>query len=66
MVKITIDKERCKGCGLCVEACPLKIIKLTSKLNKSGMHYAIVDGSKCTGCGSCFLMCPDLCIEIEK
>ena len=66
MVKINIDKEKCKECGFCVSACPIKIIKMSSKLNKKGYHYAEVDAEKCTGCGLCFQMCPDLAIEIEK
>ena len=67
MVKITIDSEKCKGCSFCVTACPIKIIKMSSSMNKKGYCYAeIVDIEKCTGCGLCFQMCPDLCIEIEK
>ena len=67
MVKITIDKERCKECSFCITACPIKDIKMSSSMNKKGYHYAeIIDETKCTGCGLCFQMCPDLCIEIEK
>jgi len=67
MVKITIDPEKCKECGFCITACPIKNIKMSSSLNKKGYHYAeIIDVNKCTGCGLCFQMCPDLCIEIEK
>lgn len=67
MVKITIDRERCKECSFCVTACPTNNIKMSSSLNKKGYHYAeIIDEKKCTGCGLCFRMCPDLCIEIEK
>ena len=67
MVKITIDKERCKGCSFCTTVCPIKNIKMSFSLNKKGYHYAeIIDEKKCTGCGLCFQMCPDLCIEIEK
>lgn len=67
MVKISIDKEKCKECSFCVTACPNKIIKMSSNLNKKGYHYAeIIDKEKCTACGLCFQMCPDMCIEIEK
>lgn len=66
-VKITIDKEKCKGCMLCVKACPQKTIKASGKVNKSGQQYVIVEHpEKCTGCALCFLMCPDCAIEIEK
>ena len=67
MVKIIFDIEKCKGCGLCVEACPTDNIRMSKKMNNKGHHYAeIVDKDKCTGCGMCFQMCPDMAIEIEK
>ena len=67
MTNITFNIEKCKGCEFCVGACPLRLIKMSNKLNKKGYHYAeISDKEKCTGCGMCFQMCPDLVIEIEK
>jgi len=66
MVIITIDTEKCKACGLCIDACPIKILKMSSGLNKKGYHYVEVDKKKCIGCGMCFQMCPDLVIEIDK
>ena len=67
MVEIKFNIEKCKGCEFCVDVCPVGNIRMNSKLNKKGYHYAeIVDKEKCTGCGLCFQMCPDLCIEIDK
>ena len=67
MVEIKFNIEKCKGCELCVAACPIGDIRMSKKLNKKGFHYAeIIDEKKCTGCGLCFQMCPDLVIEIEK
>ncbi len=64
--KITINKERCKGCELCVAICPQKIISVSRGVNKKGLRYVeITDKDKCTGCGMCFIMCPDCAIEIE-
>ncbi len=67
MVEININSEKCKGCGYCVIVCPKKNIRLSSKLNKKGYHYAeIISEKNCSGCGMCFQMCPDLCIEIKN
>ena len=60
-----IDKEKCKGCVLCTEACPQKILEMSTKVNKRGLHYVeITDTGKCTGCALCALVCPDCAIEI--
>lgn len=65
---ISIDTERCKGCGLCVEVCPKHLISLSKKeINKHGYFFAeTTDEAKCTGCASCGIMCPDACITIYK
>ena len=62
---IKIDTERCKGCVLCINICPQKILKLTDKVNKKGHRYVVAeDAGKCTGCKLCVTMCPDCSIEI--
>jgi len=67
MIRITIDRERCKGCSLCIPFCPQKIIKLSEGINSSGYHPAeVTDPGRCTGCAACAKMCPDLAIEIVK
>ena len=68
MVKITFRSDRCKGCGLCVTACPKKLIVLDQeKLNTQGHHpAAITDPSACAGCASYAMICPDCVIRIEK
>ena len=67
MPKVVIKKEKCKGCGLCIEFCPVKIISLDKNINDSGINVAIVgDVSKCKGCAFCALVCPDCAIEVYK
>jgi len=56
---LKVDGEECKGCGLCVEACPPKVIRLSDKLNHYGYRMATYAGAGCTGCGICFLVCPE-------
>lgn len=66
--KVTFDKERCKSCGLCVDACPKGIIQIDqSVINQKGYNPAvIVDIENCIGCANCALMCPDIVITVEK
>lgn len=68
MPKITVNEDVCKGCGLCVEACPRKIIALNKeKISAKGYHPAqLIDAEKCTGCTSCAMMCPDVAITVER
>lgn len=64
--KILIDKERCKGCELCVSACTHVVLKMADGLNSKGYHFAkIQEPEACTGCQQCAQMCPDAAIEIE-
>ena len=56
---VSIDPEECKGCGLCVEACTPKVLKLAEHLNRYGYHPAVYLGSGCSGCGLCFYACPE-------
>ena len=64
---IQIDRERCKGCTLCIEFCPKTSISLSEKLNLKGYFVAAFDaGGDCTGCGSCALMCPEVAIGVER
>jgi NAD-dependent dihydropyrimidine dehydrogenase PreA subunit len=56
---LRVDQNECKGCGLCAEACPPKVIRLSEQLNHYGYRPASYAGSGCTGCGICFLVCPE-------
>ena len=68
MYKVTIHRDLCKSCGLCIEYCPRKLLKLDTELNRRGVHPARFNGSpeKCTGCGNCAAICPDAAIEIDE
>ena len=57
--KVTIDTEECKGCGVCVDACPPKCLLLLPELNAYGVHPAHCTGENCSGCGICFYVCPE-------
>lgn len=68
MASININGVLCKGCGLCVNACPQKILEI-SKTNINNSGYYIVENinmAKCSGCAACAIMCPDSVIEVDK
>jgi 2-oxoglutarate ferredoxin oxidoreductase subunit delta len=65
--KITISREYCKGCEICVSFCPKKMISLSAELNNSGYSTAVYSESgECTGCAVCALVCPEAAIEVYR
>lgn len=67
MAKVTVDFQNCKGCGLCVAACPKKILRLGNVSNNKG-YYVVecFDKEACVGCAACAHMCPDSILEVER
>ncbi len=69
--KIVIDRERCKGCYLCIEVCPFHVIEVDTDLNRKGYRPALFkgvseDGKGCTACTQCALVCPEVAIEVYR
>lgn len=61
--KIHIIKDRCKGCGYCIEFCPREVLRVSKEFNKKGYHPPMVvkpDG--CLNCHYCELLCPEFAI----
>lgn len=65
MPRIIIDQDKCKGCLLCVKACPKNMIRKSNKVNFKGYIPAefCKEKNKCIGCALCAKRCPDLAIE---
>ena len=68
MAKVTIKTDLCKGCGLCVEACPKKIIEFDKDaVNIKGYRpVRITNQDACIACAFCAAMCPDCVLKVEK
>lgn len=64
---IVVDKERCKGCGVCVASCPCTVLALSADVNSKGYRMCVMERpDACTGCASCAVICPDSCITVYR
>lgn len=69
MSHITIDRDRCKACYLCIKECPKQLIKISELTNSSGNKTVefVDESGECIGCCMCAQRCPDLAItEVYK
>ena len=64
---VVIDKDRCKGCGLCIAACPNQVLAFSGELNKSGYDVVHMENPEaCVGCSFCAQTCPDIAIDVYR
>lgn len=70
---ITVDENRCKGCGLCVTVCPKHVLELAHHFNARGYQpahlvedYLVDPRDGCTGCMLCATICPDAAITVYR
>lgn len=64
---VVVDKERCKGCAVCVASCPCNVLALSAEVNGKGYPFAqMIAPDDCTGCASCGIICPDSCITVYR
>lgn len=64
---LVIDTARCKGCGLCIVACPTQSIALTKhEVNHKGYTFCEEVADTCIGCAACAIVCPDGCISVYR
>ena len=65
---VVIAEDRCKGCELCVHACPQHVLRLSSGYNSRGYHPVVLDESEnyCTGCSVCAVVCPDVVFTVYR
>jgi 2-oxoglutarate ferredoxin oxidoreductase subunit delta len=56
--KLNVEKELCKGCGICVAFCPKDVLAIKDE------KVVIKDLDSCIQCGQCELRCPDYAIYL--
>jgi nitroreductase/Pyruvate/2-oxoacid:ferredoxin oxidoreductase delta subunit len=57
MSLLTVDREKCVGCGICAEVCPKNYIEMT----KEGIPAD--GGLACIACGHCVAICPQAALD---
>jgi 2-oxoglutarate ferredoxin oxidoreductase subunit delta len=63
---VVIDVEACKGCDLCISACPPGVLSMTDhEVNTRGYRYPVLVAG-CTGCQACSQICPDFVFQVYK
>jgi 2-oxoglutarate ferredoxin oxidoreductase subunit delta len=63
---VVIDVEACKGCRLCIDACPPGVLVMTEhESNSRGYRYPLLLAG-CTGCKACSQICPDFVFQVYK
>ena len=64
---VVVDIEKCKGCDLCVVACPTTVLALSKEANNKGYNFShMAEPDDCVGCSACAYVCPDACITVYK
>lgn len=62
---VVIEADRCKGCELCIPACPVDVLSMSDRFNANGFRFPLlVEG--CTGCTACQKVCPDFVFEVYQ
>ncbi|HPZ76954.1 MAG TPA: 4Fe-4S binding protein [Thermosynergistes sp.] len=64
--RVVIDEELCKSCGLCVAACPTKVLSISDKVNNKGYRPATQAKEGCIACKMCAATCPDVAITVYR
>jgi 2-oxoglutarate ferredoxin oxidoreductase subunit delta len=62
---VTIDVDHCKGCDLCIPACPPGVLAMSTAVNHMGYRYPELHPG-CTGCAACSYVCPDFVFEVFR
>lgn len=62
---LVIDTERCKGCELCIAACPPSVLEMSAEVNEMGYRFPVLHVG-CTGCTACQMVCPDYVFDVYR
>ncbi len=63
---VEVNETVCKGCELCIAACPQASLGLSDQINLIGYRFAVLVQDNCTGCVNCALVCPEAAITVYR
>ncbi len=64
---VHIKEDDCKGCGICLSVCPVRILEFSDDYNARGVRYPrVTDPARCTSCGNCMIYCPDFAMVVDE
>lgn len=66
---VTVNEALCKGCGLCIDACPKGLLELAEdRFTPRGYHPVILRDPEaaCTGCELCATLCPEAALTVYR
>ena len=63
---LVIDVDACKGCELCIDACPPRVLEMTeTEVNARGYRYPVLHPG-CIACHLCTAICPDFVFQVYR
>jgi 2-oxoglutarate ferredoxin oxidoreductase subunit delta len=62
---LVIAEDRCKGCELCIAACPPRVLVMSTAVNEMGYRFPQLTPG-CTGCTACQMVCPDFVFSVYR
>ncbi len=64
--RVAVREEFCKSCGLCVAACPMKVLRISEQINPKGYRPVEQFKEGCTACALCARTCPDVALSVYR
>ena len=64
--RVEVREDYCKSCGLCVEVCPKKVLRISDRINPKGYRPVEQSQEGCIACALCARVCPDVVLTVYR